>query len=269
MERRQRRRQGKDTRRIYADIVSTGILVFGLLAIGIPLINHSVSAQVLTVANGGEMTCGTAPQGENINYKPADALAILGAGMRLTDYGAWVDNKYEDERLNAGAGLIVAGFVKPDADIVILDGVLPDGANKKLSENYLKQRVGELSNNVYSIDKQDVIVDHDSVNTPTGMDVLKQLAEDHHWEHILIVTHANHVQRAELDAYLRDLCNISFMSVEDYAKLFNPTLSAELETRNETPQGKMRELREEVAFLLHMYDPEWKIRTMYKSTKKQ
>lgn len=254
----------KDHRVLCRDIISTGILVFGLLGIAIPLINHEVSAQVLTVVRGGELTCPFGSAEIPHNNEPADALAILGAGLRLTDYGSWVPTKYEEERLATGAGLFVVGYLKPEVEVVLLDGRQPKGAGRKVDKNVFKQKVKELSEGTASIAEEKIIVENNSVNTPTGMDELKKLAEEHNWKNIIAVTHANHVERAQLDAYLRGLCNVTFISVEDYTSLFKPKNSESLRERNNSLQGKVRRFKEQMGFLFHMYDPYWKLRTIYK-----
>jgi len=245
------------------DMISNGILLFGLLAVGLPLLNHVTSERVMQISLGKDIQCTdmseSAPQTSGL----ADAIVVLGAGLKSNDDGTWEPNSFESQRLNAGAGLYVAGYLDGQGKVVLLDGRLPDGAQADVDKRYFVQRVDNNSHGTVQVEESDVIVDTASVNTATGMDVLKNLADANKWDVIIVVTDEFHKNRAIEDALERGLC-IKVITVEEYVSWFDPASREQIEQRNASSGMQLREIKENIGLLLHMYDPKWKLRSLMK-----
>lgn len=250
----------------YLDLISNTLLLVGLVGtglLGIPLLNHRTLPLVDAAVMGQEIPCPPGVVEPTFNDAPFDAIAIFGGGVTRADNGTWGPNLFEKERLDTGAGLVAVGYLKPEGDVILLDGKLPDGATKDMDKSYFQNAVLQLSHNAVSILPAHVIVDEVSVNTATNADVLKKNAEEHGWKNILGVTHDYHWQRVDLDTKLRRLC-LKSMTVEQYMKLFNPTYVETLKKRNGSDGMEEKKRKEELAILLHYPDPWMTMRTSYK-----
>ena len=255
-----------DFRLRYLDLISKTILIIGLVSVGllgISLLNYKTLPLVNAAVAGEEIPCPPGVVESSFGNAPFDAIAVFGGGFKKTDEGNWELNLLQKERSNAGAGLFDAGYLKTDGDVILLDGKLPDGASEDINKKYFEDEVARLSNNTINISPSHIIIDKVSVNTATNADELKKRAEEYNWKNILGVTHDYHRPRVELDTKIRGLC-LSFMTVEEYTKMFNPSYIETLQNREESKGMKAKEGKEAWAILLHYLDPYWRIRILQK-----
>jgi len=143
------------------------------------------------------------------------------------------------------------------------DGRMPIGANENSTTHMFQEMVEKLSYGTMQIPPSRILSEHSSVNTDSGMDVLVQLGKEKGSSNYFIVTDEFHKQRVKEEAIEHGLCP-TIISVEEYAKLFNPTMSMRLKQREDSQGMRKREIKEDIGLLLHIYNPLLSLRTMYK-----
>lgn len=229
-------------------------LVVSLL--GIPVLNHASSIEVIKALSGSHVDCSTDESLDPGNKY--DLIAVPGAGTTDVNVdGVPVPNSFEEGRLKAAALAKINGYA---SNVILLDG---DQAVGEVDRDRVISLVDELSEGRVKLPKKNVFIDAESINTATNMSYLKKFVDAQGMDRVLIVTDEFHGDRTIILARNKGV-NACLSTVEELVGKYAPLDLIEINRRTNSDAMKLTKLKEELETILLMYDPEGKIPTALK-----
>ncbi len=141
---------------------------------------------------GGQMDCGSGVEPARRRYL-ADALVVPGAGMMVDGDGESVPNHEEQLRLEAAAKAY-ADSLAPY--IVLLNGRSDHTDVTDKIVRFLNQSFHKYAGTTDDIPADAIVIDEESYNTASNMEVLAEMAQLYNLRRVLMVTNRTHVNRA-------------------------------------------------------------------------
>ena len=176
-------------------IVFTAIAYLGLIA---PIQNYEATKRITkNLIFGTPISC-VVPEQKNTNL----VLVSPGAGFYIdSNTDQYMPSSAEDMRLRAMAVQYLHEVkTRPDIKVVIQDGVLPEGMQKDIDVPLLKKYVDTESGGKTQIDDSNIIVDQTSINTSSGMPILKDIMKSINADQAVFVDSLSHGDRTTEDA---------------------------------------------------------------------
>lgn len=141
---------------------------------------------------GGKMDCGKGVEPARTQYL-ADALVVPGAGIMVDGDGDSVPNPEEQLRLEAAAKAYADGLAPY---IVLLNGRSTHTEVTGKIVRFLNQSFRKYTKTDNDIPAEALVIDEESYNTASNMEVLAGFAKKYNLRRILMATSRTHVNRA-------------------------------------------------------------------------
>lgn len=254
----------KEQRKPFRTFANTMLAMAIIGASSLPIMNYQTTKNVIAAEIGIPLDCPKPPESVNGIY-PFDAVAVLGAGMAIQkDTGLYGPNTFEKGRLTAAALLYLAGYTDT---IVLHVGKQKPGVDPHLEVQFLREKVMELSHNTITIPEQAIILETDSVNTASSLQVSKQHIEEHGWGNVLYVSDEFHLAKRIPVIACEYGISGSYLSVEEIYEMYNPEGVQSLRKRNKGKGMAWRKFMEEVKLWSMIIDPNQQLQIKYKEWK--
>lgn len=254
----------KEGRRPFRTLVNNLIAVALIGCATMPIVNYNTTKNVIATQIGIPLDCPKPPEAVNGIY-PFDAVAVLGAGMALQkDTNMYGPNTFEKGRLTAAALLYLAGY----SDTIVLHvGKQKPGVDPNLELLFLQEKVWNLSDQTVTLPDNAVIMDTESVNTASSLQISAQQINTYGWERVLYVSDEFHLEkRVPVLACEYGIAG-SYMSVEDIYALYSPDGVPALKKRNKGQGMAWRKIMEEIKLWSMIIDPQQRLQIRYKDWK--
>ncbi len=196
----------------------------------------------------------TAPEvlsADNLPFAPLEA--VLGGGV-FPDGDVYQISKFQRRREMAGAEAVqLYGMAD---EVLLLDGVKPDGAGVNITKCTFLAMEKELANgNRLQVPEDKITVETKSTSTATNIDGLKKYMEEHNINSVIVITDEFHRIRTETLLKIKGV-NAVVVTVEQLAQLrSDPAELAEIRQQDEDPSMKKRKFSENVKYLALFLDP--------------
>lgn len=232
------------------DFINVGLAtVFSFLAY--PLARDiDNSLRIFDAFTGQTVDC--SPYGEFEPNFTWDAIVVPGGGMKKNVNGTYAPNEFEELRLEAAAIEYISGKAP---FIILLNGVTNPEADGDVIKEYLKKQVKKLSGGKKKIEDKNIIVENISVDTFTNMEQLEIIVKKNKLNNILMVSNFFHIGRATANSCAFDISTTPRLAEATIIN-FNPQRKAEILEFYQSQNLQEIMLRENLALLYALYDPQ-------------
>lgn len=254
----------KERRKPFHTFANAMLAVALIGSAALPIVNYRATKNIIAAEMGIPLDCPKPPEAVNGIY-PFDAIAVLGAGMALQkDTNQYGPNTFEKDRLTAAALLYLAGYTDT---IVLHVGKQKPGVDPLLELQYLKEKVWDLSHQTVALPDTAVIMDTESVNTASSLQISAEQTKQFGWGSVLYVSDDFHLaKRVPVLACEFGIAG-SFLSVEDIYAMYLPDEFVKIKKRNKSEGMAWRKFMEEIKLWSMIIDPKQRLQIRYKDWK--